>query len=173
MIGTGVQTQTIVAGMGELKVITCSPGDQRFLKTTVGSCVGLFLVDSTTRTFGVAHIMLPSPLKDDGALGKYADTAVPELLRLMGAEGRGSALKGYVVGGASMFGSGTRSFVADIGRRNVEATLSMTSQYNIPIVHEETGGNQGRTAILDCRGATVTVKTLRNPGFTIGDSSGD
>ena len=163
-----LEPRTIVAGMGELKVVCCAPDETVFLKTTVGSCVGLFLADAKNRIYGLAHIMLPQKLRENDSIGKYADTAMPELLRQIGMINNTGSVQAYVVGGASMFGSETRSFVSDVGRRNVEAVLGMTRRLRIPIVHEETGGHQGRTAILDCRDATISVRTLRKLETTAG-----
>jgi len=173
MTASAQHAQTIIAGMGELKVVTCPAGERIFLKTTVGSCIGLFVADLRNSIFGLAHIMLPSPIKDDGVPGKYADTALPELTRLMTRGGRPPSLKAYIVGGASMFGTPDRSFVADIGSKNVEAVLAVIRQHQVPVVYEETGGNQGRTAIYDCANDSIDVRKLANPGFVASGSTGE
>ena len=51
------------------------------LRTILGSCIGICIYDSTTRTGGLSHIMLPSSKKNAANPRKYADTAIPLLVR--------------------------------------------------------------------------------------------
>lgn len=46
----------------------------------------------------------------------------------------------------------------DIGARNVEAVKRILEQLNIPIIAEDTGGNKGRTMIVDSNTGVVTLK---------------
>ena len=68
-------------GMGELAVIQ----ETGVLRTLLGSCVGLVLYDQRNRVGALAHIVLPSANGSNTHPGKYADTAIPELIRLMAA----------------------------------------------------------------------------------------
>lgn len=151
--------RTIIAGMGELKIVRCPPGRQLFLKVTVGSCVGLYLTNTKTHTYGLAHIMLPKRVKEDEAIGKYADTAVAELVRRVG--NGPDSIQAYMVGGACMFGPASSSFMANVGKSNVEAVLNIAETLRIPIIHNDTGGYHGRTAIFNCQDITISVRALR------------
>src|SRR5438552_2732207 len=64
-------------GMGELAVLQGTG----VLRTLLGSCIGLVLHDQKRRVGGLAHIVLPEATDPGSLPGKYADTAVPELIR--------------------------------------------------------------------------------------------
>ena len=65
--------------MGEIGVARTSG----LLRTLLGSCLGLALYDRRLKVAGLGHIVLPSALGRNEHPGKYADTAVPEMIRQM------------------------------------------------------------------------------------------
>ena len=75
------------------------------IKTVVGSCIALCIWDQESKIGGMAHIMMPHHNGDLSApKGKYADTAVDELINKM--EKQGAVLKHMIatcIGGAAMF----------------------------------------------------------------------
>ena len=84
--------------MAELDVVS----DAHRLKTILGSCVGIVLRDPERGVSGFAHIMLPVRQRDDTAVGKYADSAIPALLKhLAEIGGRQSSLQVLLIGGSS------------------------------------------------------------------------
>ncbi len=134
--------------------------DARGLKTILGSCVGIILRDLERGVSGLAHIMLPARLRDDASTGKYADSAIPALLRrLAGIGGRQSSLQALLVGGAQMFPMGDTT-LASIGDQNVETSRRILQENRIPIVFEDTGGTSGRTVVYDNATGRVSVKKL-------------
>ncbi len=157
-------TPTIIAGMGEIKVVRCPPGKPAFLKVTVGSCIGFYLADMKNYICGLAHVMLPEKIKEDDTIGKYADTALPELVRQVG--GDLDSIRAYIIGGACMFGPDSSSFIANVGKRNIEAVLKIAETLRIPIVYNDTGGYHGRTAIFNCQDSTISVKALRKIAYS-------
>lgn len=149
--------ETVTVKMAEMDVIT----DARSLKTILGSCVGVILRDPERRVSGLAHIMLPRRQRDDTAMAKYADTAVPALLaRMLAQGGRHTALQAHLIGGAQMFPLGD-SRLASIGDQNVEAARKALADHRIPIVYEDIGGTAGRTVTFDNSTGNVAVKTLQ------------
>ena len=46
----------------------------------LGSCIGIALLDRASLVAGLAHVVLPES-RPGGTPGKFADTAVPELVR--------------------------------------------------------------------------------------------
>jgi chemotaxis protein CheD len=133
------------------------------LKTTLGSCVGIILVNKKRTVVGLAHIMLPQRVPGDEAVGKYADTALPALLADMEANGMSgrSDLDALIVVGACMFQSEKGASITDIGNRNIEAVHRAIERLKIPIVYEDTEGTHGRTVTYDCRSAEVSVRSLK------------
>lgn len=125
----------------------------------LGSCIGLVLVEPDRGRAGMAHIVLPSaPERHNGAHGKFADLAVPALLREMDAIGSSRRrLQAVLIGGAQMFSVGTSSNL-DIGRRNEEATREALASLGLEVHAAHTGGNQGRTARVYVGSGRVTIK---------------
>jgi chemotaxis protein CheD len=151
----------IKVGMADLNVAEGAA----VLKTTgLGSCVGLALYDPIKRIGGLAHIMLPaSEIAREGQLNiaKYADTAVPELIRQMKLKGASAdRLVAKMAGGAQMFAlSGSDSL--RIGPRNVEATKSALEALGIAILSEDTGANYGRTVELLCETGAYVIRSVQ------------
>lgn len=159
---------TIKVGMADLN--TCSCPDR--LKTLgLGSCVGVTLYDPMTKKGGMAHVMLPSSdISRAGELNiaKYADTAIPELIRLLervGVQRRNLVAK--MVGGAQMFTFKGGQDQLRIGPRNVEACKELLTRFGIPVLSEETGGSIGRTIELDTETGKVHIWTVRQEARTI------
>ncbi|WP_197480056.1 chemotaxis protein CheD [Paenibacillus swuensis] len=138
--------QLIKVGMADLNVASVTG----VLKTTgLGSCVGLTLYDPRTRVAGMVHVMLPSSeIAKEGQLNiaKYADTAIPELIRRMTEVGAiANRLEAKMAGGSQMFAFSNGSDTMRIGPRNVESCKWMLENYSIPLLAEDTGSNYGRT----------------------------
>jgi chemotaxis protein CheD len=147
----------VTVKMAEMDVVS----DSSRLKTILGSCVGIILRDPERRVSGLAHVMLPVRHRDDGATGKYADTAIPALLaRMTGGGSRRSSLQAFLIGGAQMFPMGNAQ-LASIGDQNVQAARRILAESRIPIVFEDTGGKVGRTVLFDNATGEVSVKTLQ------------
>lgn len=156
------ESTLIKVGMADLN-IAC--GGAVLRTTGLGSCVGLTLYDASLKLGGMAHIMLPSSeIAREGQLNiaKYADTAVPELLRLMKNKGAVvSRLVAKLAGGAQMFAFAGGGDSMRIGPRNVEATKLVLQQLGILLLAEDTGGNYGRTVELDSRNGVYSIRSVQ------------
>ncbi|MBP1155984.1 MULTISPECIES: chemotaxis protein CheD [unclassified Paenibacillus] len=158
-----IQDNLIKVGMADLNVAHMTG----VLKTTgLGSCVGVTLYDARVKVAGMAHVMLPSSdIAREGKLNiaKYADSAIPELIRLMqalGAEVR--RMEAKMAGGAQMFSFGTQSDTMRIGPRNVESCKEVLNRYRIPIKAEDTGANYGRTIEFDCQTGILIIRSVQH-----------
>ena len=158
-----IPMQFIKVGMADLQ-ITVAEG---ILKTTgLGSCVGITLYDPIKRVAGMAHVMLPSSeIAREGQLNlaKYANTALPEMIRLMvaaGADPRRMVSK--MAGGAQMFAFATASDTMRIGPRNVEACKSILTICGIPLKGEDTGGNYGRTIEFSAETGILQIVSVQH-----------
>jgi chemotaxis protein CheD len=65
-----------------------------------------------------------------------------------------------IAGGASMFQFQDKKLNMDIGSRNISAVRAALKELGIPILAEDTGGNIGRTMILDLESNTVSIVTM-------------
>ncbi len=158
-----INDHLIKVGMADLQVTNQL---SNVLKTTgLGSCVGVTLYDATASVSGMAHIMLPdSAIAREGSLNlaKYADTAIPELIRLMrefGASERRMVAK--MAGGAQMFAFKTTNDTMRIGPRNVETCKAILSELRIPIHAEDTGANYGRTIEFYCATGKLLIRSVQ------------
>jgi len=157
-----IEQKLIKVGMADLG--TAVEGE--VIRTTgLGSCVGLTLYDPRTRLAGLAHIMLPtSSIARESTvnIAKYADTAVPELIRrLVYAGAAADRLVAKMAGGAQMFAFAGQSETMRIGPRNVESCRLALLHYAIPIIGEDTGGNYGRTIELDCSSGVLSIRSVQ------------
>lgn len=155
--------EIIKIGMADLGV---AKPPERLRTTGLGSCVGVVLHDRNKKIAGMAHVMLPESSigkGNEGHIGKYADTAIPKLIKemeLAGASTRNMVAK--LAGGAQMFSFLTGNDTMRIGPRNVEACKTMLYQANITIIAEDTGGNCGRTIEIDAQTGILQIRTVNH-----------
>ena len=118
------------------------------------------LLDRRKGVAGLAHIVLPAADghgKDLNPL-KFADKAVPELLRqVVALGGRKPMLEAIVVGGASMFAGAGLTLE---GRASATRPRSRPRwpPSEIRVHAEDTGGTKGRTVRVDPITGIVTVR---------------
>lgn len=147
----------IMVRMGEQA--TSASADDVLVTIGLGSCIGVALLDTARGVAGLAHVMLPeSPaaLRPD-QIGKFADTAVPELVgSLVGLGARRVRLNAILVGGAQMFAFGGASL--DVGARNDACVRAALKQLRIPIRASATGGTKGRTVRVRVGPGLVSAK---------------
>jgi chemotaxis protein CheD len=142
------------ARIGEI-VVSRNPDDE-LVALGLGSCIGVVMIDAQAQVAGLAHVMLPESGGVGTAKGKFADTAVPELLAQMVARGavRGRT-KVAITGGAAMFGDGGQ---LEIGARNETAVRSALSAAGVRCHAAQTGGTQGRTVRVSVGTGSATVR---------------
>lgn len=150
----------IIVGMADLNV-TKNPGALTTLG--LGSCVGIALYDPSAKIAGLAHIMLPdsTQIQNNSNKAKFADTALAKLVQDMTRIGaRRELMKAKIAGGAQMFAFNSTNDSMRIGDRNVEATVRLLRQYNIPLLARETGADFGRTVELYAEDGRFVIKTI-------------
>lgn len=152
---------TILIGMADLNLAR-SPD----ILTTLGlgSCVGIALYDKDRRIGGLAHIMLPlsnGQAKDGPARMKFADTAIVDLINMMGRAGASrTAIVAKLAGGAHMFGGTSNTNILKVGDRNVAASLEVLKLLKVPVIASDTGGSHGRTIELLTDTGALKIRTL-------------
>lgn len=147
-------------GMADLKVVR-HPGALTTLG--LGSCIGICLYDPSSKTIGMAHIMLPSSktIKNNANIAKFADTAIVKLIEDMKAAGANTRrLVSKIAGGSQMFKFTSGNDMMRIGARNAEAVRDILKSNNIPILADDTGGNFGRTIEFFSESGILKIKTI-------------
>lgn len=160
-------SKTVVIGISDLNV--AKPPDM-LVTYALGSCVGICLYDPNVRVAGLSHILLPSSKLLNGGENtpmKFADTAIPLLIRKMEAMGaRRGSMKAKIAGGAQMFAATGNASIANIGARNVVAVKETLRSMAVPILAEETGLNYGRTVFFNTNDFSMTIKSPKRGDWT-------
>lgn len=149
----------IVVGVAQAAVLR---GEGSLVSHGLGSCVAIVLYDPSTRTAGLAHVLLPSDSysRDGSRASKFADAAVPHLIAEMRRAGARGRLTARLVGGASMFGSLLSKTGVNMGDRNVAAARGALAQAGIAVAGEDVGGDFGRTVRITVIDGAVTVQSM-------------
>lgn len=155
-----MNANTIMVGMADLNIAK-DPG----MLTTLGlgSCVGIALYDPTSKIAGLAHVMLPdsTQIKNNSNVAKFADSATVRLVNdMVRAGARRERIKAKLAGGAQMFAFNAVNDNMRIGDRNVEASIKILRQFNIPIIGQDTGNTYGRTVELYAEDGRLVIKTI-------------
>jgi chemotaxis protein CheD len=144
----------LVVRMGEIAA-TQHTGDV-LVGLGLGSCIGLVMIDERGPVAAMAHVVLPESSGGAAAAGKFADTAIPQLIREVTSIGATrSRLSAVLVGGAQMFAT---AGTLDIGNRNEQAVREGLEAHGIPVRAAATGGNTGRTMRVYLERCTITCK---------------
>lgn len=151
-----------MVGMAEIAV---RKGPALYSCLGLGSCIGLALFDSASEVSGMIHIMLPGkfPNRPVDKVGKFADTGIEEILKMM--EGLGantSRLTCAYAGGAQVFkfGSGNTDTKLEVGARNADAVEKILASLRIRTIAKDVGGTVGRTVNYNASTGEITVRSV-------------
>lgn len=158
---TACATRTLIAGLGDIH-ISDDPGT--CLKCLgLGSCIGLCVYDPMVRVAGMAHIVLPESGRGGSTAlpGKFADTAVPAMLRAMERKGASrSRMVAKMAGGAQMLQALSGEASIEMGARNVEMTRKALANQGLNLAASDTGGNCGRSMWFEIGTGKLMVKII-------------
>lgn len=145
--------------------IRAAGGSSLLYTVGLGSCVAIALYDEYERIGGLAHAMLPYP--DSGRReappGRFASTAVPELIALMERSGASrTRLRARLAGGASMFRAILDREGLKLGRRNVDAAREALEIAGIPVLAEDVLGTYGRSVYLRTMDGQMLVTSVNH-----------
>lgn len=147
-----VTTPIPMVGMGQIQFI--EPNE--LAKAVLGSCIGLALFHPRLRIGCLAHIVLPAAENREGPPGKFADTAVPEMLQWMQKKGANrTGIVAKLAGGSNMFNS---AGPLQIGNQNTAAVLAELDKISVRIAGKHVGGTKGRRVLLTCQTGELTVE---------------
>ncbi len=159
--------------MSEIKIgiadLNIAKNGDSLVTYALGSCVGICLYDGVRKVAGLSHIMLPSIVDFPGSnqVYKFADSAVPELIRKMEFAGaKKICMKAKIAGGAKMFATTGNSSLSNIGDRNVIAVKQALMKAGIQIIAEDTGKNYGRTQYFDSTTGKMRIKSATKGEWT-------
>lgn len=148
--------------IGDVKAAT---GDSLLFTIGLGSCVAIALWDPVSGVGGLAHAMLPSTSsgRAHAPPGRFAETAVPELVTVMTAAGASAdRLRARLAGGASMFRDVLDGDGLKLGRRNVEAARAALALARIPVDGEDVFGTYGRSVFMRTTDGKLLVTSVNH-----------
>lgn len=128
----------------------------------LGSCVAVIAYDKTSKTGGIAHIMLPgkSPTEDNAEENKYAGNAIENLIDELNKLGSKKAnIEICMVGGANVL----RKENDTIADNLILSIFEIMERKKLSIKRTSLGGYERRTAKLTLDTGIIS--------FTIGDKS--
>jgi chemotaxis protein CheD len=148
--------------IGEVKV---ADGSSVLFTVGLGSCVAIALYDPYEHIGGLAHAMLPHPDtgRKDAPAGRFATTAVAELIQRM--EERGASrgrLRARLAGGASMFRDILDREGLKLGRRNVDAARDALAAAGVSVEAEDVLGTYGRSVFLRTMDGRLLVTSVNH-----------
>jgi len=154
------------ASLQALPAVYVHPGQQLVsadvgvLTTILGSCVAVCLHDAKLRVGGLNHFLLPNKCGPGDVAGRYAPSAIEELVDGMLACGCAQTrLVAQIVGGASVLAAFGES-KDHLGLKNVAAAHDVLASYGIPIIGADTGGTRGRKLVFAPRDGATFVQRL-------------
>jgi chemotaxis protein CheD len=155
--GAALKLEEVRVDMAELKVES-KPAE---LVSCVGSCIAICIYDQSSKVGGMAHIMLPqaSICPKEHLPAKFADTAIPALIKAITRNKSGCMLIAKIAGGANMFPN-LKTYSLAIGQRNIEAVKTALANEKIPIRGEDVGGTYGRRVCMNAATGSVIVRLL-------------
>lgn len=129
----------------------------------LGSCIAFMLHDPVAQVAGMVHYMLPDSLESEAEVNqrpcKFADTAIPFLLRAALAHGADKRrLIVFAAGGAQVMSDNS---MFNIGKRNCLALRKALWKFGMVAQAEDTGGTMIRTVRLEVGSGRVW---LQSPG---------
>jgi chemotaxis protein CheD len=131
------------------------------LRTILGSCVGICLYDDDACIGGLAHIMLPEKKHHSTNEKKYADSAIPLLVKEMTEKGaKEKNITAKLVGGARMFKVSENSLMGEIGDNNILKVREILNEKKIKIIAEDVGNDYGRTIDFFMESGDIKIKSL-------------
>lgn len=147
------------------------PGESAFarnetlINTLLGSCVAVCIYDSKNRWGGMNHYMLPHHQEGKLTPGKFGDFSINALIKVaLSAGSEKRDLEASIYGGGNVvghLGSALVTGVSDVGDRNIALAKKVLKEYNIPILRNDTGGNNGRRIEMNSASNEISVRTIQ------------
>ena len=131
----------------------------------VGSCVAVCMYDPGVPLGGMAHVFLPTAGKNDtghDAGGRYADKAVPLLMRRMLRRGASKDRLVCKIAGGAHIVAAQSSEGKNIGAQNLEVVNRTLEELDLPPVAQDVAGEHSRTVKLFVKTGALEVSSTRH-----------
>ena len=142
----------IDVGTGQVEL---ARGNVILRSVAIGSCVVVVAYDSVRRVGALAHVMLPgkAPCSKTAERTRYTADAIDELISQMTeADSHLGNIETALVGGGNVL----KKQDDTVCRDNIESTISLLDQKNIPIRAAVLGGIQRKGVYLDVQSGCIS-----------------
>ncbi|MDD5160092.1 MAG: chemotaxis protein CheD [Sulfuricurvum sp.] len=127
------------------------------ISTVLGSCVAVCLYDTALGIGGMNHYLLPFWNGNGLQSPKFGNIAIPKLIESMIMKGSNPKnLQAKIFGGASLNMGISDAMM--IGQKNILVAKEILREYNIVLVAEDVGGQNGRKIQFDLERGKVLLK---------------
>lgn len=135
------------------------------ISTVLGSCVAVCLYDTELGIGGMNHYLLPFWNGNGLQTPKFGNIAIPKLIESMMAKGsRTNTMEAKIFGGAMMNIGSCEAMM--IGQKNILVAKEILNDYNIRIVAEDVGGQNGRKIQFDLERGKILLKYASRTDIT-------
>ena len=149
--------KSLIVGMGGMLV--SNDTSAQIVTYSLGSCVGVAIYDPVAKVGGMLHAMLPdSNMNAERAASRpsmFVDSGLPAMFHEVYALGGLKHRMVVKVAGGAEFLDKNKFF--NIGRRNIEALMTMLARNGVKLEASATGGHDCRTMRLDLATGAVTL----------------
>ena len=157
-MGEPIERQGVVLYIGGVHATR----EPTVLKTVLGSCIAVCLIDPVARIGGMNHFILPAPWHGSEEPWEAARYGIHAMDLLIGAAMKAGAdrrrLQAKLFGGASLPGMGNG--VGGVGQQNVEFIEEFAKVEEIAVVSRDLGGYLPRQIRFYTDTGKVQVKRL-------------
>lgn len=145
-------------GISDMKIVK----KPERLISSLGSCVGICIIDKEAQIAGMVHIMLSYNKNNDKTkIFKYADTGIAEMvIQMEKMGGVKSRMIAKIAGGSKMFDIKGSSTIGSIGEKNIAAAKDTLQKLKIKLIAQDVGQNYGRTIIFNSTNGDLTIKSF-------------
>lgn len=141
---------------GEL-FIDSSPA---LVQTILGSCISVTMFCRRGSFGGICHALLPSGRNEEP--GRHVEGAVTLLLdRMLCLGARHDLLEVKLFGGGRVLAE-SRSQRPAVGEQNLIRARALLQELRLPVIADDTGGQQGRRLFFNSGTGEVFVRKMRN-----------
>lgn len=128
----------------------------------LGSCVAVAIYDIEKKEGCLIHVLLPHSQENDNPF-YYANMAVTEVAVKLKERIERGEIVAKITGGANIFSVKNKS----VGERNIESVRYWLEYYNIPVVGEDVGGNEGRNVVFNLSNGEIYITTIKRGTYKI------
>ena len=131
----------------------------KYLATLLGSCVAVCLKNTINGSAAINHFVRHKSASPNDDVGRFGDLSTQHIIKtLMSLDKNPKNYKAKIYGGGAVVGH--LGLGIGIGEMNIKMAKAVLKHYDIPIIHEEVGGKQGRKIYFNTEGFDIETRLI-------------